>query len=111
MSFFEKVPDPDFPLEEWHMFKIYLLIEEKEEDECFPWKGRIINGYGVYNYECTWGYAHRLVWEWVHNKIIPKGAYIRHSCGNKLCQNPSHLSMRERKASQKASDFPFLLSV
>jgi predicted XRE-type DNA-binding protein len=35
--------------------------------------------------------VHRIVWELTHDKNIPGGMCIRHSCDNPRCINPDHL--------------------
>ena len=60
---------------------------------CEMWSGAVQrNGYG---YSYSGGrkiYAHRNAYE-MNNGPIPEGAVIHHSCGERLCVNPNHLSM------------------
>ena len=65
------------------------------DDECWPFFGGYINidGYGVKSYNSKLWRAHRLAWYLTNDKLIPKGAVIRHVCDNPICCNPSHLQI------------------
>ena len=68
----------------------YLFAQGKQVGECFEWQGSVVktSGYGqVFN-----GLVHRKVYELLHGEI-PEGMVIMHSCDNKLCMHPDHLSL------------------
>lgn len=62
---------------------------------CWIWLGALNDtGYGRFR---AHGTAHRKVWEYYNGKI-PSKTVVRHSCGTRVCVNPSHLFLVPKRA-------------
>jgi hypothetical protein len=63
----------------------------EKTDKCWNWRGRIGNsGYGSTHYNGRPTSASRVALE-LSGQLAPLGAFVLHSCDNKLCCNPAHL--------------------
>lgn len=98
-----RVPGDVFPTYEYRSTKpipeisldlaknILDRVEQKSDNECWPWKGGTwSNGYGRVcigheRYKVT-----RVIWRIVHG-YCPGDLLILHSCDNPICCNPKHL--------------------
>jgi hypothetical protein len=65
-------------------------VEKRKPDQCWPWQGTIVRGYGVMRYQGRIVRAHRIAYELAIGPI-PPGKQICHSCDRPACCNPAHL--------------------
>lgn len=68
----------------------WSYVDRRGPDECWPWKGPLLNKYGAITVRGKRGIASRFSYE-LHYGPIPEGMQVCHTCDNPGCQNPAHL--------------------
>lgn len=80
--------------------RLWEKVQVRKPDECWPWLGyRNDQGYGRVWIGGRGYYAHRVIFQLSNPNMIRKSApkekdsdqFLRHSCDNPSCCNPSHL--------------------
>lgn len=62
-------------------------------DECWPWVGPLVDGYGLFYVSPTQTiYAHRYAYELLVGPI-PDGLTVDHLCNKRACVRPSHMEL------------------
>lgn len=103
---------PNINLVKWELFdKLYqglkTELQFKSDIECWNWQlGCFSNGYGQLSWRGLWSFrAHKIAYFMRTDKYPSEFLHVRHSCDNKLCCNPAHLTVgtaKENKADQIA---------
>jgi hypothetical protein len=80
---------------------LFKKSKSKEKHECIIWPfSKTGNGYGKLRYNGKFYLAHRLMCELKHGKPKNEKLEASHSCGNKYCVNPNHLTWKTHKQNE-----------
>ena len=78
--------------------RFWSKVKVGAPDECWPWLGANINGYGRFCSSSTYVVsAPQFTWELEHAEPFPEGMDSAHSCNNPACVNPAHISPQTRQ--------------
>jgi hypothetical protein len=72
--------------------RVAISVDKRGDDECWPWLGLLDqDGYGEFGFKKKKYKSHRAVLE-LKDGPIPRGIVAMHSCDNRPCCNPAHIS-------------------
>jgi len=75
---------------ETRIAKFWSMVDVGKPEECWPWTGKLYNGYGFFALLGKSRGAHRASFTIAHG-AIPDGMWVDHVCRNRACVNPAHL--------------------
>lgn len=74
------------------------------ENGCWPWTAyKNCKGYGRITVEGKSVYAHRVAWELDHDRPVPTGLHVCHTCDHPPCMRPLHLFIGTASDNQRDS--------
>jgi hypothetical protein len=83
--------------------RFWSKVDTYDDDDCWVWSHRLgSGGYGQVKFRLRGRdvvlVAHRFAYVLEHpDQAIPDGMQVKRSCGEKLCVNPAHLYLADRR--------------
>jgi|ERR1700722_10325618 len=78
--------------------RLWAKVTRGGADECWLWCGRVEhNGVGVLTSYRNHIRAHKAAYMVTNNTEVPTGKYVIQTCNNRLCCNPSHLILSDKR--------------
>lgn len=78
--------------------RFWRLVDVRGANECWPWKGDLRRGYGVFQYGGRVRPAHELALSFTTGEKRAATLDTCHSCDNPPCCNPAHLRFDTRRS-------------
>lgn len=74
--------------------RFWEKVDRSNPDGCWEWQAstNVDHGYGQFTWDGTVMRSHRVAYT-ISVGPIPKGKHVMHSCDNRKCCNPAHLSV------------------
>jgi HNH endonuclease len=81
------------PWSENTLKRFWSKVDKQSDDECWLWKGTLLNGYGVLRRSRgKLIKTHRLSW-FIHYGMVQSTVQVQHLCNVRSCVNPNHLTL------------------
>lgn len=72
--------------------RFWSHVDRRGPDECWPWTGLRVKGYGQFKAGGRYMRAHRQAFFYAGGSVTEAEPLVLHSCDNPPCCNPAHLS-------------------
>jgi hypothetical protein len=74
--------------------RFWSKVEVAGPDDCWPWRSKV-DTYGRFRILRDFRAIGSHVFSWIlaNRQEVPPGLFVLHSCDNKRCVNPTHLSV------------------
>ena len=77
-------------------------VSKAGNQDCWLWTGAVSpGGYGLMTVDGEKRPVHRISYELIAKRPLPKGSHIDHRCGNRRCVNWDHLELTTKPNYQR----------